>query len=175
MIRPNLSSPHFESGSYGERAAAFFTEDQEWEKFRGERKPEWYTRAVTWAHHPYRYWLEQSAEEIPSLSTRVALSHRMFQVSLLSALRMSDGLRELEQWYIIQQNNAPERIAHVEQLVHEPEIELQTGEMGKNFDFVMQHGLYVPNTEELAKLGRILEQGHLDGYEVIKPKKKNKD
>ena len=162
----NLKVPVFESGSYGERCAKFFNKSHPWEQDTTVTQLGWSSRSTTWAHYPYRYWLEQSGVELKNVFSHELIIHKMFQVALMSAINTSDDMRELERWYIIQPNKSTEQVMYFNHHVQSLEQESLSGELRKNTDFIFDNNLYVPNTNDLVKLDTILELGRLDGYDV---------
>lgn len=165
-MNTKVSVPHFETGSYSERCSAFFHHDQDWKDIDEVTSPGWKKRTVMWTHYPYRYWLEQSGVESQHFFRQNTIEHKMFQVALLSMTRMSDGLRELEHWYIVQRTGQAEQVHHFSHLVDELEVEKLTGELNKNTDFAIDNGLIVPNSEDTLRLDYILQLGELDGSEA---------
>ena len=163
----NLKVPNFESGSYGERCAKFFNNSHTWEQDTTAIQPGSRSREITRAHYPYRYWIEQNGVESKNVFGHKQIIHKMFQVALMSAINASDGMRELEKWYIIQSNKSTERVTYLNHLVQSLEQESLSGELRKNTDFIFVNNLYVPNTDDLVKLDTILELGRLDGYNVV--------
>jgi hypothetical protein len=164
MSQREIEIPHFETGSYSERAAQFFSQDHEWQE---SQNIHWHERTVTWAHHPYRYWLMQSAEPASVSSEQSPLLHRMFHVALMSATRTLDNRREFEKWYIVNNGNDPERVVHMQHLIGSTVEEKETGEFLRNFNFILENGLFVPNDEELVKLDQILLMGYMDGFDPV--------
>ena len=162
----NLKVPNFESGSYGERCAKFFNNSHTWEQDTTAIQPGSRSREITRAHYPYRYWIEQNGVESKNVFGHKQIIHKMFQVALMSAINASDGMRELEKWYIIQPSKSTEQVTYSKHLVQNLEQESLSGELRKNTDFIFVNNLYVPNTDDLVKLDTILELGRLDGYNV---------
>lgn len=162
MKRRTIS--RFEPGSYGERCAKFFEGNQEWEK-RSEQ--DLASRAVTWAQYPNRYVLTQYGREAKQM-LRPKIVHAMFQVAILSAARTDTGTRDLQRWNVVQPYlHRPETVMYFSYAVGTLEEERATGEVSKNTEFMIDHGLYVPNTHDLDSLDAILERGWLDGHEPL--------
>lgn len=160
-----MKKSNFEVNSYSARCEAFFDTSHPWSNGENARLPDLKRRTVTWAHHPYRYWIEQDGVEHKNILRQKNVIHRMFEVSLISAANTLDGLRELEKWYIVPSTDNSEHIAHFSHIVEEPELENISGEMKENFTFVIENKLYQPNSEDLLRLDLILDNGRLDGYE----------
>lgn len=163
MMGPNYKSPHFRAGSYSERCARLIRPTQQWQRAVHEQaQPGWWTRAVTWAHMPESFLLEQSAMEVPGVMGRRHLEHRMFMVSMLNIMRQYDNKWERQQWYIQHTEGKPEDIVYLESTIGNL-TKAEEAEQAKNMDFIFKNQLHAPNRDDMRKLGSILEIARLDG------------
>lgn len=118
---------------------------------------------MTWAQYPYRYWLEQSGDEVSNIFGTKRIEHKMFMVALMNATRTLDGYREYDHWYIEQSAHEPEQVHFLSSIVQKPEIERVTGAFKADTDFMITNDLHHPNLADLNRLDYILEIGRLDG------------
>lgn len=159
-------TPEFSSGSYSERAARLFSSSHSWQKRTEEHRPghELFTRAVRWSRRPAHHRVEQAAVLNPDKVK--LLQHQMFRVTLLDTLIAHRDKSRLENWFIVTFNNTPEQIFHSWQSIDAPDTQEALSIVSSAGRITADKPLNRPSSTSLMKLGDILEQGYLDGYEV---------
>lgn len=150
-------STEFIRGSFSDRLQTLISPDQPWGEYTENDQSPFISRSVTWAKRPNRYWLEQLGTTETNLFRHNRVRHALFLVSSLSVTRELDGKRELNQWYVMQQNRRSEEVYMINHLVGTPEEEMASQSMANTFDFIMDNNLYVPNGEDLARLDNVIK------------------
>ena len=116
-------------------------------------------RSVTWAHYPYRYMLTEYAAYEKRLLRRQHLAPKLFELSLLSAMRKDTGMHEYTR-YFIPQTEQNITVLHSQIDFNSPQTGIQLKE---NVDFTLDNGLGAPSSEDIFELHNILDNAYQDG------------